>query len=1190
MQQEEHSEFDNLLEPLTDEDLYYKYPDFELENPDEDDLHPAPRDMEGQEQDRPAEDPPGQTAPADAQVSPRTTEGQTSSGSFAFGSFRPGATGGLIGPRQRSPVPAHVPGHVHDAHGTGQMIPAHPTGAENAEHASGMQDGVPRFSGLPRETIWQGATDGTENFARRTPIAITPGVGHYSAADTSYAPERVAAWQARGLTVLGFTEEQLDAMRTLRTATFEFAALSGNRYMPPGFDVEDLLRIYISQTPAVVTEHSTHLRVMAAEVLKLKAQLRMVRDESVGTILGRLDAAEDMLRQHEAQVETWRLEEGAWDAQYGSPTAEGSAMMALPAPGDPNGQLNGQVPMDTDMEEGAAGLEQPTVPAAVAAHLDAPADAGSGGGTGKLQYMRRLLPFSGNKPPQGQQQRSWDEWKGEFLHNAELCELQERKYYKMVLALLSPYMREVWLAVLKMRSEDDTWEGLDVYMTSHYSTMDKAQEAHKKFETCKLAKGTEKAWQSYANQQTASVTHMGTAVKRKYTDQGMWDEFLKGIRPVPDLYNQAFATYMRDMEDYDLLPVQSRITKITPVLLQYIKSRVATQEDGAADPGLTADQPAGGQKGTKRTADSPGTGKPAQRQKRDPRKQGESDKAYPTVPTDLDARSSPDVGFQSATESRPYSHQLRAALRAERRCLVCWSAEHTIHTCPHRSQALVQEMDASRQAPSAVLHELKSDCTDCRHDKSGMKHDPSCMNAGATTAAGVDAEAAGEAAVAGDVGAGAEADQQAAEHAVPATCVHSVQMYSREDQQGVQNSLAERQPELNTCSVPAECQNLNLIETGKYRLQDAQYIMDPVELGKIAAETRGFTRDGFTHGQVYRHPACSTDSCWVPEKPFECCDHRGHHCWMDPPVKMIDTALQSYAASKLQDPSNTSMCILVPVWRKTIWWKRIKKLQKIREYPRGAELFISGLDQTTRIQLPYKAAVFYDPPSAPAMLGAAGLQPELQHHMIFNTEINGKQSRVLLDTGASQCFISKKFCEDVNMQSVAAPTPQHVRTAGGTEILAHTLCQVSFQLQGMGITVSPLIVPIPDDFTVILGDDWLRNREAILNFADQTCSLKRNEKGKRHVLHVKKEHVVKQEKWRPDLLIIRTVEDVEDMTAPEPADFSKVPEEYRELLEKYKDIWPKDLPAGLPPLRAGVRTHYTVRLTGDTSRLVQNAV
>ena len=56
---------------------------------------------------------------------------------------------------------------------------------------------------------------------------------------------------------------------------------------------------------------------MAAEVLKAKAQIRMLREESVGTILQRLDAAEDMLRQHAAQVETWRMEEGAWTYSTG---------------------------------------------------------------------------------------------------------------------------------------------------------------------------------------------------------------------------------------------------------------------------------------------------------------------------------------------------------------------------------------------------------------------------------------------------------------------------------------------------------------------------------------------------------------------------------------------------------------------------------------------------------------------------------------------------------------------------------------------------------------------------------------------------------------------------------------------------------------------------------------------------------
>ena len=50
------------------------------------------------------------------------------------------------------------------------------------------------------------------------------------------------------------------------------------------------------------------------------------------------------------------------------------------------------------------------------------------------------------------------------------------------------------------------------------------------------------------------------------------------------------------------------------------------------------------------------------------------------------------------------------------------------------------------------------------------------------------------------------------------------------------------------------------------------------------------------------------------------------------------------------------------------------------------------------------------------------------------------------------------------------------------------------------------------------------------------------------------------------------VEDVEDPQHPGPADFSQVSEEYRPLLEEYKDVSPADMPAGLPPQRAGI-TH-----------------
>ena len=91
-------------------------------------------------------------------------------------------------------------------------------------------------------------------------------------------------------------------------------------------------------------------------------------------------------------------------------------------------------------------------------------------------------------------------------------------------------------------------------------------------------------------------------------------------------------------------------------------------------------------------------------------------------------------------------------------------------------------------------------------------------------------------------------------------------------------------------------------------------------------------------------PACGTDACWIPERHFECNDHRGHHCWLEPLVNMIETTLQSYDVSKQQDPSNTSMCILVLVMSKASWWKKIRGMKRLRLYPKGAELSPSNLN------------------------------------------------------------------------------------------------------------------------------------------------------------------------------------------------------------------------------------------------------
>ncbi len=95
----------------------------------------------------------------------------------------------------------------------------------------------------------------------------------------------------------------------------------------------------------------------------------------------------------------------------------------------------------------------------------------------KLNYMIKLQLFHGNRPILGQEQRSWQEWQGEFIQKARLCKLDADMYHHMAEALLSTHMREVWLTYLRVKPEDNTWAGLDTYMGIHYAALDKTVDA-----------------------------------------------------------------------------------------------------------------------------------------------------------------------------------------------------------------------------------------------------------------------------------------------------------------------------------------------------------------------------------------------------------------------------------------------------------------------------------------------------------------------------------------------------------------------------------------------------------------------------------------------------------------------------------------------------------------------------------------
>lgn len=143
----------------------------------------------------------------------------------------------------------------------------------------------------------------------------------------------------------------------------------------------------------------------------------------------------------------------------------------------------------------------------------------------------------------------------------------------------------------------------------------------------------------------------------------------------------------------------------------------------------------------------------------------------------------------------------------------------------------------------------------------------------------------------------------------------------------------------------------------------AAIIFNPVELKQLALETRSFTRDGFTNSAADRNPACKGDACYLPDKPYECTDQRGHHGWLNPPIGCITQALQHYSRCKAQEP-NTSICILVPYWRRASYWPLLKGIQILRTYPEGSSIFLHKAKDGSihTLQSSWPAVVFYDPP------------------------------------------------------------------------------------------------------------------------------------------------------------------------------------------------------------------------------------
>ncbi len=212
----------------------------------------------------------------------------------------------------------------------------------------------------------------------------------------------------------------------------------------------------------------------------------------------------------------------------------------------------------------------------------------------------------------------------------------------------------------------------------------------------------------------------------------------------------------------------------------------------------------------------------------------------------------------------------------------------------------------------------------------------------------------------------------------------------------------------------------------------------------------------------------------------------GQHLWLQPPASHIASIVSSYLQSKQQAPSQTSACVLVPRWRRASWRRLLHGMQLVRTYSKGQQVFTDGAAGVRA--LPWDCEVWYDRPAPDLRMAAAASEVLTMH---FRGAVRGAAVSVLVDTGASDVFVTARLCAQLGLQ-VGGPGPgeRHVTLADGASCALTGVCNLPLRMGAYRGTVRAHVMDsLLNGFDLVLGDAWLRAHSAVLNFRRCTLEL-----------------------------------------------------------------------------------------------------
>jgi RNase H-like domain found in reverse transcriptase/Reverse transcriptase (RNA-dependent DNA polymerase)/Integrase zinc binding domain/Chromo (CHRromatin Organisation MOdifier) domain/Integrase core domain/Aspartyl protease/Eukaryotic translation initiation factor 3 subunit G len=221
--------------------------------------------------------------------------------------------------------------------------------------------------------------------------------------------------------------------------------------------------------------------------------------------------------------------------------------------------------------------------------------------------------------------------------------------------------------------------------------------------------------------------------------------------------------------------------------------------------------------------------------------------------------------------------------------------------------------------------------------------------------------------------------------------------------------------------------------------------------------------------------------------------------WMDDVILMqpaerdLQPCLQHYVSNKQQHPKLGAL-LIVPVGLTSQVAAELSFFQHVHSYRKGEFVFQTYQGCKARAKQMYHVYI-----SRPAtQTGVTVVQPdEMDTHLLFNlpcTIAGGKStvhidSKSLIDTGCgTSSLLSKRAASRLALK--LQPCTQTFALADGslTECLGRVTLRV--KIQGNTFTVIALVVDMNDSFDLVLGQQWLLEHRAVIDFDRQTVALR----------------------------------------------------------------------------------------------------